>query len=488
MTSVILPSHPNLTTGARRTLLAYLSVSALVIVLMMVAGVVLRMAQSQWILMPPYTFYQIMTAHGIGMVGIAGLAASAVMWFFLSQHVRLSPAILVTNLVLFLLGVVLILGAIFIGGFAAGWTFLYPLPAQNMSQWSPGAAGVYLTGTLLVGVGFLLLYLDVGRAIISKYGNLGRGLGWPRLFANSPEDPPPAAVVASTMVVIVNVLAILAGAVVMVLTLVNIIDPAFELDALLVKNLIYFFGHVFINATIYQAIIVVYELLPRYTGRPWKITRPFLGAWTLSTLLVISVYPHHLLMDFAMPNWMLLIGQIGSYIAGLPVLVITAYSTLLIVHRSGIRWDLASGLCFLGVWGWAVGILPAIVDAVIPVNSVMHNTLWVPGHFHFYILLGLVAMLFAFLSHITRRPDQTKNPLGWVAFWGFMLGGTGFVSMFLWAGAHSVPRRWAVHLPEWLFSDRLASIFAIITLLASLILVTQFLQRLNGVKINEESS
>ena len=103
------------------------------------------------------------------------------------------------------------------------------------------------------------------------------------------------------MVVIVNVVSILSGAVVLVLTLVNLFNPAFVLDALLVKNLIYVFGHIFINATIYQAIIVVYELLPRYTGRPWKVTKPFLGAWTVSTLLVISVYPHHLLMDFVMP-------------------------------------------------------------------------------------------------------------------------------------------------------------------------------------------
>ena len=108
MTTAVLPTHPSLADGARRTLLTYLAISALVILLMMVAGLILRMGQAQWIQLPADIFYQIMTAHGIGMVGIAGLAASAVMWFFLSQHVRLSPAILVTNLIFFLLGVVLI--------------------------------------------------------------------------------------------------------------------------------------------------------------------------------------------------------------------------------------------------------------------------------------------------------------------------------------------------------------------------------------------
>jgi len=37
---------------------------------------------------------------------------------------------------------------------------------------------------------------------------------------------------------------------------------AFGIDALLAKNLIYFFGHVFINTTIYMAVIAVYEIIP----------------------------------------------------------------------------------------------------------------------------------------------------------------------------------------------------------------------------------
>jgi cytochrome c oxidase subunit 1 len=96
--------------------------------------------------------------------------------------------------------------------------------------------------------------------------------------------------------------------------------PAFELDALLdallAKNMIYFFGHVFINATIYMGVIAVYELLPRYSSRPWGVSRPFLWAWAASTVMVLIVYPHHLLMDFVMPPWILVMGQIISFANG----------------------------------------------------------------------------------------------------------------------------------------------------------------------------
>ena len=458
--------------SARYAILAYLGISALVFVLMMLLGLLMRMGQAQWLDMPPHIFYQVMTAHGAGMVGISGLAASAVLWYFLRRHVNLTTGILWANLVLFLLGVVLILGGIFLGGYGGAWTFLFPLPSHGMGLWGVSGAASFLIGLLLIGVGFLLLYLDVGRAIISKYGNLARGLGWPQLFGSS-TDFPPACVVASTMVVIINIAGILAGAVVLTMILVNLFYPAFAVDALLTKNLIFFFGHVFINATIYQAVIAVYEILPEYTGRPWKVNKVFLAAWTASTFMVMFVYPHHLLMDFVMPIWMLLMGQILSYLSGLPVLVVTAYNALTIVHRSNLRWDMVSGLLFVSIFGWAAGVIPAVIDGTITANQVMHNTMWVPGHFHMYLVVGLVAMLFGFMYYIAR--NGSAGLLDRLAFWVYLVAGTGFCMNLLASGQASVARRWAVHLPEWVGYSQVASLLAAATALAALVFALRFL-------------
>ena len=182
----------------------------------------------------------------------------------------LNTGILWANLGFFLLGVVLILGGIFFGGYAGGWTFLFPLPAKGLGVWGVAGAASFLFGLLSIGVGFLLLYLDIARAVIAGYGSLGNALGWPQLFRGSTEEAPPAAVVAATMVLIVNIAGILSGAVVLVLILVNLFAPEFAVDPLLTKNLTYFFGHVFINATIYQAVVAVYEILAEYTKRPGR--------------------------------------------------------------------------------------------------------------------------------------------------------------------------------------------------------------------------
>src|SRR5579863_6148970 len=257
--------------SARVAVLAYLVVSGIVLLLMMLLGLIMRIAQAQWINISPSFFYVIMTMHGAGMVGIAGLSGAAVMWHFVRRHVPVSTAVFVTNLVFFLLGAALILGAGFIGGFAAAWTFLFPLPAYSVGLWSVNAAASYLVGLLLIGVGFLLLYLDIARGILSVYGSLGAALGVKQAFGFAPEKlGPPPAVAASTMVLIVNILGILLGAAILVVSLVNLYVPSFTVNALVAKNMIYFFGHVFINATIYMAVIAVYEILPVYTHRPWK--------------------------------------------------------------------------------------------------------------------------------------------------------------------------------------------------------------------------
>jgi cytochrome c oxidase subunit 1 len=428
---------------------AYLGTCGLVFLLMMALGVLMRLAQAGAVALPPDWFYRVMTLHGVGMVGISGLAGVAIMWHFLARHVALHTGVLAANLVLFGIGVLMLFAPVLIAGYAGAWTFLYPLPMRSGGAWSEAAAALHLAGLLVVGVGFLLVHLETGRAILARYGNLGRALGWPALLGRAEPAPPPA-VVASTMVLVVNTLGLAAGATVLVLSITSALVPSFTLDALLAKNLIFFFGHVFINASIYMSVIAVYEILPVYTGRPWKVTRVFLAAWSAALLMVMIVYPHHLFMDVAMPRWMLVMGQVISYASGVPVLVVTAFGAATLVLRSGIRWDSASRLAYVSVFGWAAGVVPAVVDGTLAVNRVMHNTLWVPGHFHFYLLLGLVPMVFAFMLFSVRRREPAPEPaVERLAFFGFTGGSLVLIFSFLAAGRHGVPRRWAVHLEPW---------------------------------------
>src|SRR5674476_853793 len=104
--SALHPSTETLSRQERIVLNLYAITGLVVLILMMLGGVAMRMAQGTWIELPPDLFYQIMTAHGAAMVGIAGLTSSAVMWYFLRQYVSLSPGIFLANYVLFMVGAV----------------------------------------------------------------------------------------------------------------------------------------------------------------------------------------------------------------------------------------------------------------------------------------------------------------------------------------------------------------------------------------------
>lgn len=459
-----------------------LALSGVVIMLMMIFGLAMKLTQGGLVEINPVYFYQVMTAHGIGMVGAAGLSGAAIMWYFLSRHVELTGWVYNAMLGLSLLGVVCILGSIFVGGYAGAWTFLYPLPSQSGGAWEPSAAAVYLVGLMLVGVGFLLFYLETGRALIQRYGNLGRALGWPLLVSGKQADAPPPAVVASAAVTIFNGLGIVVGAAVIGISLINLYAPSFAIHPLAAKNMIYFFGHVFINASIYMAVIAVYEIIPEYTKRPWKASRVFVAAWTATLLFVLAVYPHHLMQDTVMPAWSLVMGQVISYVSGIPLIAVTAFSLLVYLNRSSLRWDLASALLVTGVFGWTAGSIPAILDGMIQVNKVMHNTLWVPGHFHFYLLLGEVAMVWGFMAWLTKQSSGERlDGINSASYIVYFVGGFGFVMAFLFAGASSVPRRWAVHSPDWIGIDQIAVVFAVLTIIGAGMFLGRFVKRTSWV-------
>ncbi|WP_258000470.1 cbb3-type cytochrome c oxidase subunit I [Bacillus sp. Marseille-P3661] len=468
-------------------------ISGSIILLMMVFGVLMLLGQGNLLEINPGMFYKIMTIHGTGMVGAGALAGSAIMWYFLMQYVPLKQVAFTTNFVFFLIGVSMVLVGIFAFDFAGGWTFLYPLPAISGGMWGKTAATLYLSGMLVIGTGFLILFLEVSRAIMKEYGSFSNALGWPYILGKKTGYGPPAAVVASTMVCIVDITALIAGASILIMSIINIFISSFTIDPLLAKNLIYAFGHIFANSIIYMGVIAVYELLSRYTNRPWKSNKIFLIAWNMSTLFTIIIYPHHLLMDTVMPKWMLIIGQVLSYMNGMPVLVVTAYGALMIIYYSGIKWDVASSFLFLSMFGWVIGVVPAIVDATIVINHVMHNTKWVPGHFHMYMGIGACAMIIGFMYYLTKvEGGRTDRGVDRIALWFYLLFFLGVTGSFLFSGKVSAPRRWAEHYPEWIAADVAGAIFGMVVTFCFLLFMVRYIHYASKigklVSLNDEYS
>ncbi len=138
---------------------------------------------------------------------------------------------------------------------------------------------------------------------------------------------------------------------------------------------------------------------------------------------------------------------------------------------------------FLAMFGWVAGAVPAIIDATIAVNHVMHNTKWF--QVTFILGMGVVAMIFGFMYYFNKTEGtQKQNGFDKYAIFTYFTFFTGFAGSFLYAGKISAPRRWAEHLPAWTGSDQVGAICAIFIIIAAIIFTGRFIIGLKNIGKN----
>ena len=449
-----------------RLTLLWVVVGLVLFPILALLGLVLRTLQAGYFPeFPPEWFYAVLTMHGLGMVGVWFVAGFAAMSFVLSSHVR--PSLVVSRIALgmTLVGVVLLLAATLVGKLGVGWYFLYPLPFFSGGVWPGWATAALFAALAVLGVGWTVWSADLLRAIAKRY-RLSEALGWHYLAGRTDPEVPPVIVIAT--VSCIGVLAGLVAAVVILLLIATeVLGGGQANDALLMKNLTFYFGHMLVNITMYFGVALVYAVMPAYTGRPWKTNAMVAVAWNAVLGLVMFAYLHHLYMDFAQPRWLQVLGQLSSYLISVPAAVVTIFSALAIVYRSTTKWSLAPTLLYLGVMGWAIGGVGAMIDSTISVNQQFHNTLWVPAHFHTYYLMGVVLMILGAVYHLattlTAEPENLRRSR--LTAWHLVIGGYGLLlSMYL-AGAASVPRRFAAYPVDMPQGTRLATVSLVFVVL-----------------------
>lgn len=437
-----------------------------------VLGILMRLNQGGTIKESPTTFYIYMTTHGLTMIGIWFVAGMAAINYLMERYLKTSYTVNVLAFVMTVLGVLMLWTATFIGKFHAAWTFLYPLPFKVM--WADWATPLFLVALTVLAVGWLIWCLSLMTQILKKY-SISQAFAWQHFSKNPDVETPPFILI--SMITLVGVIAcLLAAAVLMVLFFAEYFSKGtFVNDALLMKNLTFFFGHTIANEMLYLGLAVIYELFPEISGRPkWKTTWYVALAWNFTLIFILTAFFHHLYMDFVQPEGFQIIGQLASYLASLPAAGITVFSVFIAVYRTKINWSLPNLLFFIGVAGWVIGGLGAVIDATISNNVVLHNTLWVPAHFHTYNAMGNVLFSIGFFYWFSTQYAEkaihekfTKLTLAIL-----IIGGVGFLLAFYLGGADSIPRRYSNYPDELAVGKPLAlmgGIFATIYLVAILI-------------------
>ena len=376
---------------------------------------------------------------------------------------------------LIMAGAVCVLVATLVGGFGAGWTFLPPLPFYPAGQWSTWSESLFFVGNLLVGTGFFVFCLDVLEQTTSRYGGLDANArlavpARPRTGGAAAagdrrhrrRDRRPALDGGRQR----RSCSDCSG---------RTYDHTVGIDALVAKNLVYFFGHSIANLTIYLAAAAVYVLVPRYAGRPYETTKCSSPAGPARSSSSPPPTRTTCTWTSSSRSGPQVISEVASYGALIPVAVITIYSMTMLVWGSRYRWTLASTLLYVGLAGWAIGGTGAVIDSLIPINFRLHNTAWVVAHFHTYLILTVVVWALAFLAHLLERDaDRTSSRAGraWTIAL-ILVGGYGLTGTWFVEGVLGVPRRYAIQPPGTSGYSLVGSIFALLLALGFLSLCLQ---------------
>lgn len=172
-----------------------------------------------------------------------------------------------------------------------------------------------------------------------------------------------------------------------------------EVNVMLARTLFWFFGHPLVYFWLLPAYVMYYSFLPKLAGG--KLYSDMAGRLVFMMFIVFSipVGTHHQYMDPAIgAQWKLLHG-IFTFAVALPSLI-TAFTIAASLEYAG-RQNGATGLfgwmkklpyfkkenwffpyLITGLIIFIFGGIGGIINSSYQMNTVVHNTAWIPGHFH----------------------------------------------------------------------------------------------------------
>ncbi|MFB6268025.1 MAG: b(o/a)3-type cytochrome-c oxidase subunit 1 [Halodesulfurarchaeum sp.] len=237
-----------------------------------------------------------------------------------------------------------------------------------------------------------------------------------------------------------------------------------EIDPLLTRTLFWFFGHPVVYFWLLPAYFVWYTILPKIAGGRLVSDPLARVSFLLFLLLSTPVGFHHQYLDPGVPAGFKFIAMTNTMFVLLPSFL-TAFTVVASMEhgarqRGGggvLGWLRAlpwrnptfSGIALAGLM-FAAGGFSGMINAGMNINYMIHNTQWVPGHFHLTVgtaaALTFMAISYWLVPQVTGKRLQLRGlaavqPYIW--FVGMLLMSNAMHR----AGLAGIPRRTAE--PEW---------------------------------------
>jgi len=389
------------------------------------------------------TFYQVLTAHGIDMLIFWIIFFEvAVLYFCASTLLRCriaTPKIAWTAFALMVIGGVMNNIAVYQGGSSVMMTSYVPMMA---------APSFYL-GLILFAVGALIAcFVFLGTLVVAKAEKTYQGLV-------------PLVTFGAITATIIAVFTIVSGAIILVPTYLLSIGVIDAVDPLVYRTIWWAFGHSSQQINVATHISIWYAVAAIVFGARPMSERVSRGAFLLYIVFLQLASAHHLLADPGMSTeWKVVNTSYFMYFAVLASMIhgLTVPGAMEVAQRQkGYNKGLFEWLrkapwgnpsfsgVFISIIGFGfLGGISGVMMGTEQLNMIIHNTIYVPGHFHATVVIGttlsFMALTYFLIPVLFKREMIAPTLAKWQPYL-FGLSMYGFCLVMMGAGTLGVSRR-----------------------------------------------
>jgi cytochrome c oxidase subunit 1 len=389
------------------------------------------------------TFYMVLTAHGIDMLIFWIIFFEmAVLYFCSSTLLRCriaTPKFAWAAFALMLIGAVMNNVAVFQGGSSVMMTSYVPMMA----------APTFYLGLILFAVGALIgCFVFFGTLVVAKRDKTYQG-------------SVPLVTFGAIVAAIIAVFTISSGAIILIPTFLLSVGLIPSVDPLAYRVIWWAFGHSSQQINVAAHISVWYAVAAIAFGAKPMSERVSRGAFLLYILFLQLASAHHLLADPGLSTgWKVVNTSYFMYFAVLASMIhgLTIPGAIEVAQRAKgynnglFEWlrkapwgnPVWSGV-FISIIGFGfLGGITGVMMGTEQLNMIIHNTIYVPGHFHATVVVGTSLTFMAltyFLIPVLFRREMINPGLAKIQPYLFGLSMYFFCLVMMGAGTLGVSRR-----------------------------------------------
>ena len=412
------------------------------------------------------TYNAFFTVHGVIMIfmfvipGLPAVFGNFFLPILIGARDVAFPRLNLLSWYFFVLGSLLAILSLFTGSGApdTGWTFYAPYSLRTGTNVTLAVFAVFVLGfsSILTGLNFLTTIHRLRAP----------GMGWTRmpLFAWSLYGTAWIQVLATPIIGVTLLLVIVER-----VFGIGVFDPSKGGDPLLYQHLFWIYSHPAVYIMILPAMGAITEIIPTFAHRTIFGYKAIAYSSIAIAAVGSLVWGHHMFTS-GMGEVANMLFSLFTFLVAIPS-AIKVFNWTSTLYKGSIELKPPMFFALSFIFLFSIGGLTGLIQGALNVNTHLHDTYWIVGHFHYVMFGGTVfgffsALLYWFPKMFGRMYNEKVAFLSWVPiFIGFNV--LYFTMLVL--GYMGMPRRYYTHLPQFHTAHVIATVGAFI-LVAGLVL------------------